>query len=180
MTESIREKAVEYGAKIKYGTEICEIIPSEKKMIAVNGNSFSYENLIWCADLKFLYRNLNLQDLRANIIRNIKNQKEIFLKNRGGDSVFTLFLGIDEPLESFQSISNGHFFYTPSREGLGTSIWTRLHEIIANYENTSKRDILQWLDDYCKFNTYEISIPGLRDSKLAPERKNRINHKSSI
>lgn len=171
LTESLREKAVEYGTKIQYATEICEIIPSEKKMTDTNGNSFFYENLIWCADLKFLYRNLNLLNVKQKTIHKIENRKELFLKKRGGDSVFTLFLGIDEPLESFQSISNGHFFYTPSRKGLGLSIWSRLQEIIANYENTPKKDILQWVDDYCKFNTYEISIPGLRDPSLAPKGK---------
>ena len=39
------------------------------------------------------------------------------LKNRGGDSVFSLFLEVDEPLESFRKIANGHFFYTPSKTG---------------------------------------------------------------
>ena len=39
----------------------------------------------------------------------------MMLKNRGGDSVFSLFLEVDEPLESFRKIANGHFFYTPSK-----------------------------------------------------------------
>ena len=39
-------------------------------------------------------------------------------------TVFTLFLEIDEPLETFGNISRGHFFYTPSKRGLGGAVWT--------------------------------------------------------
>ncbi len=171
LPEAIKEKALEWGTIIRYGTEIREIIPSEKKVTDSNGISFFYEKLLWCADLKSLYRRLNLHGLKEKISRKIVNKKEKLLKRHGGDSVFTLFLGIDEPLKTFRSISNGHFFYTPSKKGLGVSIWTRLKEITTNFENTPKKTILQWLDDFCKFNTYEISIPGIRDSSLAPKGK---------
>lgn len=29
--------------------------------------------------------------------------------------------------------------------------------------------MLAWLDDFCKYNTYEVSIPVLRDPTLAPQ-----------
>jgi len=171
LPEAVAQKIIEWGGSILYGTEINEIIPSENKLTDVDGNTFSYENLIWCADLKSLYRFLKLHDLKEKVSRKISIQKDKFLSNRGGDSVFSLFLGIDEPLDKFQSISNGHFFYTPSKKGLGESTWTRLRKIINNFETTPKEVIMHWLDDYCKLNTYEISIPGLRDPSLAPKGK---------
>jgi all-trans-retinol 13,14-reductase len=171
LSESLKQKAVERGTLIKYETEIRKIFPSENRLTDTDGKSYIYENLIWCADLKSLYRCIKLQGLKKKNVRKILNQKQNLHKTRGGDSVFTLFLGVNESLETFQSVSNGHFFYTPSRNGLGKSIWTRLHKIITNFEHTPKKDIMQWLDDFCSLNTFEISIPGLRDSSLTPEGK---------
>ena len=167
--EAIMQKIIEWGGSILYNTEIDEIIPSENKLIDLDGNIFSYGNLVWCADLKSLYQFLKFHGLEEKVSRKISVQKDKFLSNRGGDSVFSLFLGIDEPLDTFQSISNGHFFYTPSKKGLGESIWTTLKTIINNFETTPKETIIQWVDDYCQFNTYEISIPGLRDPTLVPK-----------
>jgi len=167
--EAIMQKIIEWGGSILYNTEIDEIIPSENKLTDLDGNIFSYGNLVWCADLKSLYQFLKFHDLEEKVSRKISVQKDKFLSNRGGDSVFSLFLGIDEPLDTFQSISNGHFFYTPSKKGLGESIWTTLKTIINNFETTPKETIMQWVDDYCQFNTYEISIPGLRDPTLVPK-----------
>jgi len=171
IVEALSQKVIEWGGSILYDTEINEIVPSENNLTDVTGNTFFYENLIWCADLKSLYRFLKFHDLEEKVSRKISIQKDKLLSNRGGDSVFSLYLGIDEPLETFQSISNGHFFYTPSKKGLGESIWTRLETIINNFETTTKQDIMQWVDDYCQFNTYEISIPGLRDPTLTPKGK---------
>jgi hypothetical protein len=69
---------------------------------------------------------------------NIKNN---FLKNRGGDSVFSLFLEVDEPLESFRKIANGHFFYTPSKLGLGETHRKELDHLICNFEKVEKETI---------------------------------------
>ncbi len=169
--EAVSQKVIEWGGSILYATEINEIIPSERKLTDIEGNTFFYENLIWCADLKSLYQNLNYQDLEEKISRKIAIQKEKILTKRGGDSVFSLFLAINEPLTTFQSISNGHFFYTPSKKGLRESTWNTLKTIIENFENIPKETIIQWIQDYCGLNTYEISIPGLRDPSLAPKNK---------
>jgi phytoene dehydrogenase-like protein len=169
--EALTQKIIDWGGSILYDTEICEIIPADNKLADIDGNTFSYENLIWCADLKSLYRFLKFRDLEEKVSRKISIQKDKLLSSRGGDSVFSLFLGIDEPLDKFQSISNGHFFYTPSKKGLGESTWNTLTKIITNFESTPKETIMQWLDEYCQLNTYEISIPGLRDPTLAPKGK---------
>jgi all-trans-retinol 13,14-reductase len=169
--EAVSQKIIDWGGSILYDTEIHEIIPSERKLTDIKGNTFFYESLIWCADLKSLYRRLNYQDLEEKISRKIAIQKEKILTKRGGDSVFSLFLAIDEPLDTFQSISYGHFFYTPSKQGLRESTWNNLRTIIENFENTPKEAIIQWVEEYCELNTYEISIPGLRDPSLVPKNK---------
>ncbi len=169
--QAVAQKVIDWGGSILYTTEIHEVIPSENKVIDKNGNSFFYENLIWSADLKSLYQLLNYHDLEGKISRKIAIQEEKILTKRGGDSVFSLFLAINEPLATFKTISKGHFFYTPSTQGLRKSTWNSLRRIIEDFENTPKEDIIQWVEDYCKLNTYEISIPGLRDPSLVPKNK---------
>ncbi|MCK7493377.1 MAG: hypothetical protein MZW92_19755 [Comamonadaceae bacterium] len=93
------------------------------------------------------------------------------LKSRGGDSVFSLFLEVDEPLESFGKIAHGHFFYTPSKTGLGETHRGELDHLLNNFEKIDKERILAWLDKFTRLNTYEISVPGLKDPELAPPGK---------
>ena len=169
--DAIRQKVIEWGGKIQTCTEITEVIPYESKIKDVNGITYTYDQLIWSADLKTLYQIVKTDDLEEKTSRAIVDQKERYHSKRGGDSIFSLFIGVDVPPENFGSISNGHFFFTPSKKGLGEIHWSTLKSLIANFENTSKEQILQWLDEFCKHNTYEISIPALRDPSLAPKGK---------
>ncbi len=171
LPKAIYQKIIEWGGETKTETEISKIIPSKKIVIDLNGNNYPYDYLIWGADLKTLYNKISMENLDEKISRKINEQKEKFLSYRGGDSVFTLFLGLDEPLEKFGAISNGHFFYTPSKKGLGEIHRSELKSLIDNFENTPKEEILQWLDKFCELNTYEISIPALRDPSLVPKGK---------
>ncbi|UYP44095.1 Thiamine thiazole synthase [Candidatus Lokiarchaeum ossiferum] len=174
LPNSIRKKILEWGGKIKFDTQISKIIPSEQKILDVLGNSYEYDNLIWCADLKTLYQIINPQNLDASISENIAAHNEKYLSHRGGDSIFSFMIGVDEIPAKFASISNGHFFYTPSKQGLNELFRSKLQSILTNFENVSKEELLQWLDEYCQLNTYEISIPALRDASLAPEGKTGI------
>jgi phytoene dehydrogenase-like protein len=93
------------------------------------------------------------------------------LKNRGTDSVFSLYLQVDEPLDTFRKIAHGHFFYTPSKSGLGETHRGELDDLLRNFESVTKEQILTWLDKFTRLNTYEISIPGLKDPDLVPPGK---------
>lgn len=140
-------------------------------MYDANGNVYSYDDLIWSADLKTLYSILETENLNSTIVTKILEQKEEFQSKRGGDSVFSMMIGVDEPPENFKSVSSGHFFYTPSKKGLGETHRSRLKSLIENFKKTPKERVLEWVDDYCRLTTYEISIPALRDPSLAPRGK---------
>ncbi|MDH4214707.1 MAG: NAD(P)/FAD-dependent oxidoreductase [Candidatus Thorarchaeota archaeon] len=171
LPKAMVQRIIELGGKIQTETEIIAVNPSEKTLTDNAGNIHSYDTLIWSADLKTLYRILNTNDLEEKVTREILEQKELLLSKRGCDSVYSLFIGVDMPLEKFSSISNGHFFYTPSKQGLGEVHWSELDSLIENFNNKSKDEVLQWLDKYCQLTTYEISIPAFRDPSLAPEGK---------
>jgi phytoene dehydrogenase-like protein len=171
LSESIQEKILELGGEIKNETIIKEVLAEKNIVIDDQGNSYKYENLIWAADLKTLYNITDLGSLDPKVKTRIQEVKSKMMANRGSESVLSLYLQIDEPLETFGKIANGHFFYTPSRQGLGQTHRADLDALIANFENTSKEEVLQWMDRFTSLNTYEISIPGLKDSSLVPPGK---------
>jgi phytoene dehydrogenase-like protein len=78
---------------------------------------------------------------------------------------------VNEPIDSFKKIANGHFFYSPSKQGLGETHWSGLNRILEAPGGLDKPRILSWLDKFLALNTYEISIPALKDPDLAPEGK---------
>lgn len=174
LSEALKNKITECGGEIKTETKIIEVL-AEKCLVRDQDNIvWKYENLIWAADLKTLYKITETEGLSPKIKTAFENSKKMMLKNRGCDSVFSLFLGVDEPLESFRKIANGHFFYTPSKTGLGDTHRGELDKLLNNIELTEKEHILAWLDKFTRLNTYEISVPGLKDPELVPPGKTGI------
>lgn len=136
-----------------------------------NNNSYNYKNLIWAADLKTFYKLVQTNGLLSKSKIKFEESKSKILKSRGTDSVFSLYLEVDEPLETFRKIAHGHFFYTPSKSGLGETHRQELDQMLSNFKNVSKEQVFSWLDRFTKLNTFEISIPGLKDASLVPEGK---------
>jgi phytoene dehydrogenase-like protein len=171
LPEALRKKIIERGGEIITDTRITEVLAEKRLLKDQNNNTYEYESLIWAADLKTLYRITETEGLSQTIKTRSEETKNRFLKNRGGDSVFSLFLEVDEPPESFRRIAHGHFFYTPSRLGLGETHRAELDSMIASFEKAGKEQILTWLDKFIKLNTFEISVPALKDPQLAPPGK---------
>jgi phytoene dehydrogenase-like protein len=174
LPEALKNKILECGGEIKTETKIIEVIADKCLLKDQNNITYKYDNLIWAADLKTLYKITETEGLLPKIKTLFEESKSKMLKNRGGDSAFSLFLGVDEPLESFRKIANGHFFYTPSKIGLGETHRGELNYLLANFEKFEKDQILTWLDKFTGLNTYEISIPGLKDPELVPQGKTGI------
>lgn len=171
LAEGLVKKLIEFGGKLKLQTKIIEVEIGKCILKDNNNNLYKFNQLIWAADLKTFYKIAKTDNLNPKICQKFESVKRNILKNRGGESVFTLFLKVDEPLETFKNISNGHFFYTPSKQGLGETHRKELKNLISNWENLEKREILSWLDKFIKLNTFEISIPGLKDPNMVPEGK---------
>jgi phytoene dehydrogenase-like protein len=171
LAEAVQNKFLEFGGKIKTETEIKEVIASQNILKDAKGNVYGYDTLIWAADLKTLYRITNTDGLSGKISDEIKIHKEELLPKHGADSVFIIYMAVDETPEFFKSISHGHFFYTPSKQGLGETHRAELKTLIDHWENIRQEDLFAWLDRFCQLNTYEISIPVLKDPSAAPNGK---------
>jgi len=171
LAEALEGKLLEYGGELKTETKIIRVFPAEHLVKDEQNISYRYKNLIWAADLKTLYRITETETLSPAIKTTIEETRAKLLGKRGGDSVFTMFLEVDESLESFGKIAHGHFFYTPLKKGLGETHRDELNDLLNNFKQVRKEEILNWLDKFTRLNTYEISIPGLKDPSLAPPGK---------
>lgn len=62
------------------------------------------------------------------------------------------------------------FTHHPEK-GLGNINKNELKGMLGKWGETDKKEVLSWLDRFLEYNTYEIAIPAMRDSDLAPEGK---------
>jgi len=171
LPSSIADRITACGGEIATGTEIHRIRAADSVAYDQNGQEYSYRTLVWAADLKTLYRVTDTGDLPDNMLGGIEQRRAGLFERRGGDSVFILFLAVDEPPETFARISRGHFFYTPSRSGLGETHRGDLRRLLRTGDHVSREDVRGWLTDFCRLSTYEISIPVLNDARAAPPGK---------
>ncbi|MGD1821211.1 MAG: phytoene desaturase family protein [Pleomorphochaeta sp.] len=174
LPKALATKIIKLGSEIKNNTEIIDIDAKNKILKDTDGNVYEYDKLIWCADMKHLYSKINPEDFTSSIKDKLIDEKNRILSSHGAESVFTLFLEVNLPYEYFKNISAGHFFYTPSKKGLGELHRKDLNNILNNWDNLDKEDFYKWLKAYCDLNTFEISIPVLNDIDAAPKGKTGI------
>ncbi|MBN2861000.1 MAG: NAD(P)/FAD-dependent oxidoreductase [Sphaerochaetaceae bacterium] len=172
--QALVQRLTDLGSEVRTGTEVIHLDPQEKTLSDADGNQYTYDSLIWCADLKRMYRMIETMEYPEPVQSAIGSEKERILSGRGAESVFTLFLALDLPPEYFRNISEGHFFYTPSREGLKDLHLSKLDDILNTWDTLKREDLYSWLASFCELNTYEISVPVLNDSEAAPEGKSGL------
>jgi all-trans-retinol 13,14-reductase len=171
LAEKLKQKILDNGGHIQLDTEVVAVRPAQKVVVDAKGQSYTYDKLLWCADIKSLYRHVDTAGLDADVVASITAKSDKVFAGRGGDSVFSLFLGVHQPPKAFANLVNGHVFYTPSRRGLGETHLSELKLLLAKGKGASKKEICDWVATYCDLTTYEISIPSLRDASLSPEGK---------
>jgi len=168
-----------HGGEVKTDTTIAQIDPIGHIAVDRDGVVYGYRQLVWAADLKSLYASIDYNELSDQRLRNtLLMRRAELLDKRGGDSIFTLYLSVDLPLEYFKSISSAHLFYTPSKPGLSQIASEELRELISSpagkLQGESKLVVQRWLHQYFTYTTYEISIPAMRDGTMAPEGKTAL------
>lgn len=171
---AVKDKALEFGAELIHSTKITEVNAVRKYVVDENGTQYKYDYLVWTANLKTFYEVTQTNGLSNKIITKIADFKEKLKNTKGSESVFSLYLEVDLPLEFFEKISNGHFFYTPSKHGLSNIHSKELDDLLENFDREDKGEIISWLNRFMERNTFEISIPGLRNKNLSPAGKSGL------
>ena len=180
LAETLESHVREQGTEIRTGSRVVGIDPQARLVRDEAGHVHGYRELLWAADLKTLYAITDAEALAGT------RQQARFLEkkaelgpHRGGDSVFTLFLGVELPPDYFAAISHGHLFYTPDRQGLGDIHRAELAGLLGKLEGqldppgqpARKAMVLDWLGRFFPLTSYEISIPALRFASMAPDGK---------
>ncbi len=146
---------------ISNNTKIVEIDTEKKFVKDSQGRTHHYRRLIWAADLVTLFRLLDPGNITNTKTRNALIERQKLISNKSGnDSVYTVFLGVNLEKEYFAGRCSEHFFYTPSRIGQSVVGPVPL--------NQDQKTVEKWLEQFFERTTYEISIPVLRDSSMAP------------
>jgi len=163
LPDKLKDYILHSGSTIQNNTEIKEMDFEHHRASDQHGNSYNYKKLIWAADLKTLYNIIKVDTITdGRVKRNIINRKQAIADKTGGDSIFALYLCLDLEKKYFSDIATEHFFYTPYSRGLLQA---------SNIGVSDKKDTIECLENYFKYNTYEIACPVLRDSNLAPKGK---------
>ena len=163
-TGVLAEKMTEYilssGGEILTEAGVSHVDAKEHQIQLESGELFGYGKLIWAANQKTLY---NLTNSLSS--SNFEKQQALAKQSIGGDSILTVFLGVNKSSIHFEDRCGAHMFYTSSTKGLSSMIgW-------EDSANDSKGDLFRWTEDYLERTTYEISCPAIRDRTLAPEGK---------
>lgn len=152
---------------IQTGMEVTDLDPADKWVKDANGNVFYYGKLVWAADQQYLYRTVKTDRLESQKARNLIAERKAILADKiGNDSILTVYAATSLDRDYFSDKSTEHFFYTPSREGQSAAGTLPLGK--------NRDEIESWLKAFLALTTYEISIPVLRDKKLAPAGKSGL------
>lgn len=172
LPRAVEDYCIRQGVDIRRGTHITAVDPVAHSVTDAAGGVHRYRKLIWAADLKTLYRIVDIDALPSGRVRTLTRERAALLNaSLGGDSVFTLYLGVALAPSWFATRSNGHLFYTPSRLGVGRGVYEDLEAIVAAAAADGGRGFreraAQWMRRYIGSTTLEISIPALKDPSLA-------------
>jgi phytoene dehydrogenase-like protein len=98
-----------------------------------------------------------------------KNKKYLSLTKvgKGADSVMTVFMKTKDPQRTLAKQAGMHTFFTPYLDGLSGHAINLIKDANGQFFN-DKVKIFNWVKEWYRRNTYEISVPVLRDTTLAP------------
>lgn len=173
-TQSFIDTFVNYlnekNVDLKKETEVISIDIDQKELMTKDGRVYQFEQIVWAADTNKLYDCIQIDRIKSLTLKNNVIKKRDFYKSKiGADSILTVYLLTDLDPEYFRDKNGPHAFYTPKKEGLS---YAQLSLIKENGKFIYDKDkIFDWIKQHLLYNTFEISIPSLRDKSLSPEGK---------
>ena len=165
------------GVDVRTESRIVAVDPEACTITDHDGEVHGYLTLIWCADLKTLYRSVDADAIAdRRLARAVAARRDELEACSGSDSVLSLFLSVDEPPETFAAVSEGHLFYAPDARGLDDLHTTGLEALLDRHadEPLPEAPVKAYLDAFFARTTYEVSIPVLKDPALAPPGKTGV------
>ncbi len=162
LPHKLKDLILQNQGEIITNNRVIKVNVKERQVFTDQDSYYQYHKLIWACDSKSLYEVVHFSD--NHLSNSFAKQKELVISHSGGDSIFSLFIGVDLGKEYFEPKSGAHCFFTPTNKGIN-------RKRVDDSLNQSKEVLIEWLKNYFENTTYEISIPALRDEALAPKGK---------
>ncbi len=162
LAQTVTDYICRTGGEILTDTAVTQLDVQNRQLHTAGGGIYSYKKLVWAADQKALYK-------AAGVIHKLlaTKQRDLVETGHGGDSILSLFIGVNLDRDYFEGRCGAHAFYTSSTRGLSSlPDW--------NEAAATQDGLYDWIDQYLERTTYEISCPVLRDASLAPEGKTGV------
>lgn len=153
------------GGIIQYESEVTEVDIDKKTVKVRSGHVYQYRKLVWAGSPTLLHPRVFTSQkkwLKRQQVALAKTQK-----GKGADSVMTVFMKVKDPDHRLAQQAGMHTFFTPYLDGLSTHPLSMIQHPDGTFINDQTK-VFDWLTEYYRRNTYEISVPVLRDASLAP------------
>jgi phytoene dehydrogenase-like protein len=155
----------DHGGTIQYEASVTDINVDQKIVTTSQGDTFGYQQLVWAGSPPGLHRSIQSNQTKLQKLKTKSLAKTV--KGKGSDSVMTVFMKVKDPGHTLAKKAGMHTFYTPYLDGLSSQPLKLIQDAQGNFINDEKK-VFAWLEKYYRVNTYEISVPVLRDPTLAP------------
>jgi phytoene dehydrogenase-like protein len=165
LTQSIKDN----GGQIVNEQEVNLLDSAQNLVTTKQGLSFNYKECIWAGDTASLYRLLkDDQTLPSKVRKGIDATKTLIQDKKGADSILSLYLLVKASPSRFLSTFGPHSFYTQDLQGLNVISLNDIKNSDGSFINDIDK-IFEWVTRYLWLNTFEVSIPSLRDPSCSPE-----------
>jgi phytoene dehydrogenase-like protein len=175
LADSMAEYIIKKNNEILTQTEVLSVDVKDKTVTISDNRKVSYDYLIWAADLRVLYSNINTFHMKNKDRKKVEKTKSRILTSHGSDSVLSVFIETEFNVDYFKDKIKGHCFYTPDKRGLSMSMMSKRDVYLKDKAGDDEYEALKEIIlEYLELTTYEISIPSLRDETMSPSGKTGV------
>jgi phytoene dehydrogenase-like protein len=153
------------GGTIQFESEVISIDLDQKTVQDQQGRVYGYKTLVWAGSPTHLHPRIKTTNKR--IIKHQQTAMNKTKQGKGADSVMTVFMKVKDPHHTLAKQAGMHTFFTPYLDGLSTHPLSLIQSSDGKFIQDQDK-VFTWLKEYYRRNTYEISVPVLRDASLAP------------
>ena len=154
-----------HQGEVKYNAEVTSIDLDLQSVSTKDGQQFHYKTLVWAGSPPAMHRVVSTK--RKSILAKKQQALALTTKGKGADSVMTVFMKVKDPNRNLAKKGGMHTFFTPYLDGLSGHPLSLIQDAQGAFIKDETK-VFAWIQEWYRRNTYEISIPVLRDSTLAP------------
>lgn len=169
MIDELERVILSHGNTIHHQQEVVKI-DAHARYVETKTDQYFYDELIWAGDTKWMYQSIDLDSLEPKDKSNVIKKQNFLADKLGADSILGVNYLLDIDPKAFADITGPHCFYTPDRLGLAEVRIQDIQDKSGQFVKDQDK-LFEWVKAYLLTNTYEISIPALRDDTLAPKGK---------